>query len=814
MSSIVFARAETGFDKKSWQGERASSGLEGADAGPLKAMTLAASAFADPAPRLQAMTAFDEVILLDFDSALPFEPLPAVGQFTVRVNGAVVGIDRLSVAENGHMLVLILDNRVSGGAEVSVAYTDVSSQDDPVTLQGVTGSDVANFQAQTRTEGEPDAAPQLQSTTLFDDVVLLEFDSALPFEPLPSADQFTVRVNGVEVAIDRLSVAENGHTLVLFLENRVPGGAEVSISYADVSSQDDEVTLQGVTGADVADFETEITVGGEADPAPQLQSMRAFDEVILLDFDSALPFEPLPSVGQFTVRVNGVVVQIERLSVAENGHMLVLVLDEPVRGGAEVSVSYADVSAQDDEVTLQGVTGSDVANFEAETEAEGEAGGPPELQAMTVLEDRVSLRFDVQLSVENLPSLDQFTVMVAGVQAAVAELSVSDDGQTLILTLAEPVETGAAVSVAYADVSAEDDEATLQGEEGADVANFQAEAEAGTGVAPVLEAVTVQGNRVALRFDAALSTEGLPAISQFTIQVAGAPAVITAVSVGEDGETLVLTLAEPVVAGATVNVTYADVSVEDDEATLQGEEGADVANFQAETQAQAMGDGPRVVEAVADGVQIRLILDQLQDAARLPDASAFVVKVAGEIVEVESVGLGVGEHELVLTLDSAVPFGDAVTVSYADPTAGDDEAAIQATEGVDADSFDNLAVENLTAPPPPVLQSATVNGDSLVLTYDMTLDAGHGPDRAMFWVFVDGEQIEIDGVRVSGQTVNLNLSQSVTSGQRVQVSYFDDTYEMDDDYGIQSRDGADADTVIGYRVSHQSASSWGAMDLI
>lgn len=916
MSSKMFAAAKNGFNPKSWLGGRASMDAELPEPVVYESASMAATDAV--APKLVSTSvAFDVLVLLEFDAPLPFSPLPAVRQFVVRVNGAVVKIDKLEVGPNGHTLVLILDNPVPGGASVSVDYTDVSAGDDAVTLQGMNGADVPSFKTETKAEGDAPSAPELQSTSVaFDVLVLLEFDTPLSTDGLPAIRQFNVRVNGVVAKVDKLEVGPSGHTLVLTMNQPIKAGAEVTVSYTDVSSGDDAATLQGADGADVADFETSTKVEGEGGPAPELQSMQVlFGELVLLEFDAPLPFEPLPAKSQFTVRVNGALATIAKVSVAENGHTLVLTLDKPVKDGATVTVAYKDVSPGDDDVTLQGMNGADVADFQAQAKAEGGSGGEPapQLDSMSVRQDQVALKFDAPISTDDLPSIDQFTVEVDGVEVVIAELIVADSGDGLILRLAKPVEPGATVSLAYADVSEDDDEATLQGETGADVADFEAEVEAGGGGGPAFEEMTVRGDRVALRFDGALSSDGLPSIDQFTVEVDGAEVEIAELALSEDGQTFILILAEPVEQGATVNLTYVDASEEDDEETLQGEDGADVADFEAEAEAEApapsfetmtvrgdrmtlkfdgalsaedlpsidqftvtvggveaqiselsvasdgktlvlklaqpakagakvelayadvseeddeqtlqgedgadvadfdaegvalaAGEGPKVIEAAADGPEVRLVFDQLVDASHLPEASMFTVKVEGKAVEVASISIGAGEHELVLTLKSAAAFGDAVTVSYADPASGDDPNAIQTQGGVDADSFDDQAVQNLTPPAAPALQSATVSGASLVLTYDVPLDASHGPDRDMFWVFVDGQQAAVSRVSVSGQSVTLTLSQAVASTQSVRVSYFDNNREMDDDYGIQSRDGADAPTVLDRQVAHRSSSA-------
>ena len=75
---------------------------------------------------------------------------------------------------------------------------------------------------------------------------------------------------------------------------------------------------------------------------------------------------------------------------------------------------------------------------------------------------------------------------------------------------------------------------------------------------------------------------------------------------------------------------------------------------------------------------------------------------------------------------------------------------------------------------PPMLQSAAVDGASLVLTYDEDLDEGSVPPRDAFTVSVAGAARALaanDPVDVSGKTVTLTLATAAEHGQTVTVTY-------------------------------------------
>ena len=71
----------------------------------------------------------------------------------------------------------------------------------------------------------------------------------------------------------------------------------------------------------------------------------------------------------------------------------------------------------------------------------------------------------------------------------------------------------------------------------------------------------------------------------------------------------------------------------------------------------------------------------------------------------------------------------------------------------------------------PVVQSASVNGSTLTLTFDRTMDSGSTPGLNAFSVTVASVANNPQSVSISGSTVTLTLRSTVTSGQTVTVGY-------------------------------------------
>ena len=142
-------------------------------------------------------------------------------------------------------------------------------------------------------------------------------------------------------------------------------------------------------------------------------------------------------------------------------------------------------------------------------------------------------------------------------------------------------------------------------------------------------------------------------------------------------------------------------------------------------------DAPTLVSAEARsvGTQVWLTFNEdLEEAtASEPLYSAFTVKANGETIGLASIGgdgvVVSGKRVTLLTdlvvgrFSNLIRAGETVTVSYADPTTGDDAKAIQDTSGNDVATFTDFSVTNnstiVSKPFPPTGLGAT-GGDGRI----------------------------------------------------------------------------------------------------
>ena len=123
-----------------------------------------------------------------------------------------------------------------------------------------------------------------------------------------------------------------------------------------------------------------------------------------------------------------------------------------------------------------------------------------------------------------------------------------------------------------------------------------------------------------------------------------------------------------------------------------------------------------------------VVFDNVPDdgAGRTPAAERFAVQANGMDVAVSSVTVTASDKRVRLTLATTIKQDQSVTVSYRDPTAGDDTAALQSPAGVDAPSFANYRVSNDSTVPDPSPKPVSATVPPAGGTVDVVFN--HAPD--------------------------------------------------------------------------------------
>ena len=385
------------------------------------------------------------------------------------------------------------------------------------------------------------------------------------------------------------------------------------------------------------------------------------------------------------------------------------------------------------------------------------------------------LTYDKVLSTASSPRASDFTVRVAAQVVTVDAVSVG--GSPLVtLTLATAVQAGQTVTVDYR--QGYDRIYDLEGNQAVSFDDWVVTNTTGGGGGgpvtdtrpPLLTRATVNGGTLVLTYDETLDGASVPAPGAFAVTAAGSTVSANGVSVA--GSAVTLTLANAVQANQTVTLDYTPGAN-----PIQDAAGNDAAPLSGQAVTNNTPGGPvtdtrppLLTRATVNGDTLVLTYDETLDGASVPAPGAFAVTAAGSTVSAN--GVSVAGSAVTLTLANAVQANQTVTLDYT-PGAN----PIQDAAGNDAAPLSGQAVTNntpggpVTDTRPPLLTRATVNGDTLVLTYDETLDGASVPAPGAFAVTAAGSTVSANGVSVAGSAVTVTLANAVQANQTVTLDY-------------------------------------------
>ena len=362
----------------------------------------------------------------------------------------------------------------------------------------------------------------------------------------------------------------------------------------------------------------------------------------------------------------------------------------------------------------------------------------PVASMATVNGNAVAVEFDRDLIAD--PTLSAGAFEASGRPGS----AVAVDGKVLRITLAEAVAEASDVEVTYAPSPP----GVLRDVNGIAASAFALEATNLTDTAPVVTEVFATARLVTVTFDQALSTVGMPPTAAFLLE--GASTNVSGVRIS--GATLQLTLGCCLNADADPSLVYTPQAADE----LEDLTGNDVAAFAHPIDNRTV-PGPGLESVVVQGRELRLTFGAELDAQSMVPADSFAVTADGSGVAIESVA--VDGNDVVVTLDQWVAGHSAVTITYTPP----DDGALRAVDGGYVRRIDERTVENRSAPR---LESAEANGTRLTLAFDTAL-RGDAPSAGVFSV----PGANVAGVAIAAQAVVLTLSDAVTEGQIVSISY-------------------------------------------
>ena len=195
-----------------------------------------------------------------------------------------------------------------------------------------------------------------------------------------------------------------------------------------------------------------------------------------------------------------------------------------------------------------------------------------------------------------------------------------------------------------------------------------------------------------------------------------------------------------------------------------------------------------------DGSAVRMTVAgedaQLSNAAAAEIINALVRhapngKASLTVTLLDSNDMATGTRTLLMRLNGA-----ELTIPAVQHTCG-----VTQSQQAALDSPEETEAEDLA------LQSATVDGSTLTLTYNGTLDVGATPSKTAFTVNVNSSERNIFIVGLGGSNVLLTLSPAVESGDTVTVGYA----KPDGSNVIKDTDGNEADSFTAQAVTNNTA---------
>ncbi len=487
--------------------------------------------------------------------------VPATSAFTVIVNSVARSVS--SVTISGTKVLLTLSSPVVFGNVVTVAYTKPASNP----LQTSSGGQAASISAQNVTNNVSPVNPVYISSVIENttpSVLQMTYDLTL-VNIAPSATAFTVIVNSAARVVS--SVAISGTKVLLTLASPVVNGDVVTVAYTKPATN----PLQTSSGGQAATM-TAQNVTNNVNPVTLIYISSvvngATPSILEMTYSKTLA-NIVPAASAFTVVVNSVIRAV--ISVTISGTKVQLTLASPVVFGDIITVSYTKPAAN----PLQTSLGEEAATIGAQP-VTNNVGLVNPVYISSVIQDAtpalLEITYDLPLA-NIVPPASAFTVIVNSAAKAVNSIIIS--GTKVFLTLANPVEYGNSITVAYTKSSIN----PLQTPAGGQAATITAQPVTNNVnpvdplyVSSVIEDATP--SILEITYDLILANI-VPATSAFIVIVNSSVRSVSSLSIS--GTKVLLTLSDPVVYGDNVTVAYTKPATN----PLQTNSGGTAASFTA-----------------------------------------------------------------------------------------------------------------------------------------------------------------------------------------------------------------------------------------
>ena len=725
----------------------------------------------ETAPQLQSAAVNGSGLTLAYDEELENANTLSSNLFAVNVNGASRPVRGVAVGQSN--VTLLLSPEVVAGDTVTVDYT-APTDAGTARVQDLSGNAALSFSGQAVTN---DTAPP-QTPIIPDDLRVTRHESgkllaswtAPGSGPAPTGYTVQWKESGNDWA-DQDYVWGVG----------VTGASHIITGLTDGT----EYAVRVIATRDGANSEPsgEVTATPKETTPPELSLASVDGATLTLTFDEALDTGNTPDISKFAVTVGGSDRGVD--AVAVSGSVVTLTLATAVFAADAVTADYT-VPVDDAEARLQDLAGNAAADFSGREVTNNTAPGPVpgSPTGLQVARHGSGKLVASWIAPDTGPVPTGYTVRwkESGDDWAdrndVSEAHITNGFWHIITGLTDGTEYAVRVIATRDDADSDPSE---------EVTVTPAET-----TPPELSSASVDGATLTLTFNEALDTGETPDGTAFPATVAGSGRGVDAVSVS--GSVVTLTLVTAVAAGDAVTVDYTAPTGQSD-ARLQDLAGNAAASFSGQDVTNETtppeAPGPPTGLQVAQHESGKLLASwAASESGPSPTGYTLQWKESGDDwADQDDVS------EAVVTGTSHTITGLADGTEYA-------VRVISTTDGADSDpSGEVTATPRETTPPE--LSSASVDGATLILTFDEPLDTGDAPDQSAFTVTVAGSCRGVDAVAVSGSVITLTLVTAVAAGDAVTVDYTAPTGQSD--ARLQDLAGNAAPSFSGQAVTNDTA---------
>lgn len=369
----------------------------------------------------------------------------------------------------------------------------------------------------------------------------------------------------------------------------------------------------------------------------------------------------------------------------------------------------------------------------------------------------IRLKYDEALKTDVALLTSSFSVTVNDEKRSLD--SVLIQGDSVYLTLSTGVAVGQVVKVSYSGGLR-----TIQDVNGNAASTFS-QRDVTNGIQSAMATPKdgyLSAKTVVLNFNDTLKAVSAYAYSQFNVYADGYSLGVNSVSV--NGGTVTLGLNNAATNGQTIRVAYTAGSY-----PIQDQYGQNIANF-SDFYIRNTGDTivPVFQNAVGTGSKIVLTYNEGLSSINLPMISQYSVLVGSTSTPNYVTNVAVSGNQVTLTLKSALPANQKVTLSYVPGTAGISDLNGNRAAHI---NLHPVTVSGSSGTSVAEISSATVAGDELIVTFNKSMQAASTLYASQFGVRADGSTVGVQSFYLSGTTLRLVLSSMVKAGQTIDLSY-------------------------------------------